>query len=471
MRINLTVIKGPHQGRRFSFEEHDNFIVGRAKFAHFRLPLQDKFFSRIHFMVEVNPPLCRLLDMGSTNGTSVNGQKVTTAGLNNGDLIEAGKTVIRITLQEVESRGSDESLVSESPPPSIGFEHQALVMPTFDPPAAPRPQVDLTVIPSIVGAEARVCRVCEAPFYSLSSLGSTDFAAPLPLCPACRSKIESHTQPIAGYQIVSELGSGGMGVVYLALREANGELVALKTILPAIAGMKNEAERFLREARILGDLNHPNIVALREMGETNGLFYFAMDFVCGSDVAVLQKKVGGPLPIPRAVDLTCQLLSALEFAHGKGFVHRDIKPANMLVEERDGNDFVRLTDFGLARTYQTSPMSGLTMQGSVGGTVAFMAPEQITHFREAKPPADQYAAGATLYKLLTDRLPFDLPREFEKQLVMILQGEQVPIRKRRPEIPEALADIVHQSLAKDPKNRFKTVGAMRTALESFGRNR
>ena len=100
MRINLTVIKGPHKGREFSFGEHDNFIVGRAEFAHFRLPVQDKFFSRIHFMVEVNPPLCRLLDMGSTNGTSVNSRKVTTAGLNDGDVITAGKTVIRVSLQD-----------------------------------------------------------------------------------------------------------------------------------------------------------------------------------------------------------------------------------------------------------------------------------------------------------------------------------------------------------------------------------
>jgi serine/threonine-protein kinase len=293
----------------------------------------------------------------------------------------------------------------------------------------------------------------------------------LPVCPPCRAKIREQNQSIAGYQIVRELGRGGMGVVYLALREADGAVVALKTILPANAGTKLQIERFLREARILGQLDHPHIVPFREMGRSGDMLYFAMDYVPGSDVAALQKKVGGPLPIPRAVDLTCQMLSALEYAHAKGFVHRDIKPANMLVEQKEGKDVVRVTDFGLARTYQTSPLSGLTMQGFVGGTMAFAAPEQITNFRDAKPPVDQYAAGATLYTLLTGKFVFDLPRHFEQQILMILQDEPVPIRKRRAEVPAGLAAVVHRSLAKDPKARFSHVGAVRSALASFARGR
>ena len=258
-----------------------------------------------------------------------------------------------------------------------------------------------------------------------------------------------------------------MGVVFLALRDADGALVALKAIQPAIVGTELQTERFLREARILRQLDHPHIVAFHEVGESGGLLYFAMDFVPGTDVAELQKKLRGPLPIPRAVNLACQMLSALEYAHAMGFVHRDIKPSNLLVEEDAGRDVVRVTDFGLARTYLTSPLSGLTLQGNVGGTMAFVAPEQIINFREAKPPADQYSAGATLYTLLTDRCVFDLPRQFEAQLLMILQADPVPIQTRRPEIPKGLAAVVHQSLAKDPKNRFKNVGAMRTALVSL----
>src|SRR5436189_104546 len=138
------------------------------------------------------------------------------------------------------------------------------------------------------------------------------------------------------------------------------------------------------------ELRHPHIVGFRDMGEVGGQLYFAMEFVRGSDAHRLL-KTHTLLPIGRAVGLVCQLLEALEYAHAKGFVHRDIKPANLLVEEAGGREVPKLADFGLARVYQTSQLSGLTMMGDVGGTVAFMAPEQITHYREAKPPVDQYA--------------------------------------------------------------------------------
>ena len=112
----------------------------------------------------------------------------------------------------------------------------------------------------------------------------------------------------------------------------------------------------------------------------------------------------------RAVRLASQMLAALEYAHARGYVHRDIKPANLLVTPRNGDEVVRLADFGLARVYQASQLSGLTMTGDRGGTPAFISPEQITRFRECKPPVDQYAAGATLYYLLTGQFVYDFPR-------------------------------------------------------------
>jgi serine/threonine-protein kinase len=257
-----------------------------------------------------------------------------------------------------------------------------------------------------------------------------------------------------------------MGVVSLAVRMADRTAVALKTITPT-AGTRGHVERFLREADILRRLAHPNIVAFREVGESSGQLYFAMDYVRGADAARLLKKEGGPLAVGRAVVLVCQLLEALAYAHAEGFVHRDVKPANVMVEDVGGQEVVRLADFGLARVYQASPLSGLTMRGELGGTVAFMAPEQVTTFREAKPPADQYAVGATLYTLLTGRLIYDLPREFSRQIVMLLQEDPIPIRARRPDIPERLADIIHRSLAREVEGRFVDARAMRQALLDF----
>jgi serine/threonine-protein kinase len=257
-----------------------------------------------------------------------------------------------------------------------------------------------------------------------------------------------------------------MGVVHLALREESGDLVALKTIIPEVSVSEKDIQRFLREADILRQLDHSHIVAFRDMGESNGRIYFAMDYVPGTDAAQLVREYGGPLPIPRAVQLVCQMLEALQYAHDRKFVHRDIKPSNLLVKSVNGQDFALLTDFGLSRVYEASRMSGLTMTGDLGGTPEYMAPEQITHFREAKPHTDQYSAGATFYFLLTGLAPYDLRGRIEQRLLTILQDNPVPIRKRRPDIPEKLASVVHRALAREPNMRFPDLKAMRAALET-----
>jgi serine/threonine-protein kinase len=278
--------------------------------------------------------------------------------------------------------------------------------------------------------------------------------------------IRKHPQPIPGYGIIRELGRGAMGVVYLAV-DSQGSLAALKMITAAGIATRSQVARFLREAAILGQLWHPHIVAFRDMGENKLQVYFAMEYVRGSDAGRLV-KTQGPMTVPRAAGLICQLLDALAYAHGRGFVHRDIKPSNMLVTtDASGNEMVKLADFGLARVYQDSALSGLTMTGDVGGTTAFMPPEQIINFRDAKPEADQYSAAATLYQLLTGRYVHDLPREFEKQLLVILEKDPVPIQKRRPDIPKGLAAAIHRALAREPGKRYADVAAMKEALSRF----
>jgi serine/threonine-protein kinase len=278
--------------------------------------------------------------------------------------------------------------------------------------------------------------------------------------------IRSQPQPIAGYQLIRELGRGGMGVVSLARRTADGLLVALKTIIPAEGITDVEIQRFLREADIHCRLEHPHIVSFLETGRTGVRLFFAMEYVAGTNALELV-KAQGPLPVARAVGLVCQLLEALEYAHTAGYIHRDIKPANLLVTQRDGRDWVKLADFGLARIYQTSRLSGLTLTGDMGGTYPFMAPEQIINFREVRPPADQYSAAATLYHLLTAKLIFDVPLRSQEWLLKVLQDNPVPIRSRRADVPKELADIVHCALAKEPEKRFPGVGEMRQALTKF----
>src|SRR5262249_33138138 len=133
----------------------------------------------------------------------------------------------------------------------------------------------------------------------------------------------------------------------------------------------------------------------------------------------------------------------------------------------DPREVLRVADFGLARVYQESALSGLTVTGDVGGTVAFMPPEQITNYRRALPATDQYAAAATLYNLLTGQYVHDLAPEIERQFLLILEKDAVPIRSRRPDLPRGLADVIHRALARKPEGRFAEVAEMRDALLPF----
>jgi serine/threonine-protein kinase len=442
--VILAVVEGPHRGRTFTLTGHETFLVGRSVRAHLRLPDKDKYFSRVHFLLEANPPYCRLLDTGSRNGTYVNDRRVSSADLCHGDRIKAGHTVLQVSV-----RGASEPETLAPQRPAEAPESRPVPPPL---PALPTTATHYTVP---AGSGVNVCRACPAA------------AAPDDvLCPECRSRVNAWPQLIPGYELVRELGRGGMGVVYLGLRIRDGAAVAIKTLHPTTAASKSDVARFLREAGVMRVLDHPNIVSFHEVGDAEGLLYFVMDYVRGTDAGRLVTELGR-LPVTRAVGLVCQLLQALDYAHAKGFVHRDVKPSNLLVTQEAGRDHVKLADFGLARVYQASRLSGLTVSGDVGGTPAYMPPEQVTNYREADPATDQYAAGATLYHMLTGSLVYDMPPEPALRLLMILEQDPVPIRRRLPELPESLAAIIHRSLAREPADRFDSAQAMRKALLPF----
>ncbi|MCE9560727.1 MAG: protein kinase [Planctomycetes bacterium] len=432
MLITLTVTSGPLNGRTFTFEGHDVFLVGRSPNAHARFPEDDPFFSRVHFLIEVNPPRCRLTDMGSRNGTFVNGKKVEVVDLDDNDEIRAGHTRITVRVEHpttLAPRFGD----------NVGETHADINLPmTWEPeqtkipvpqPAAPKPERTITPMVMANGA-----------------------AAPI----------------VPGYRFIRELGRGNMGIVYLAKREKDGLDVAVKTIDPAQASNPTVTAQFLSEAKTLGQFNHPNIVKFYETGEAGGLLYFVMEHVSGTDVAkVLQERPR--VELRTAIRLAIQVLDALAHAHARGLVHRDIKPANILLAELpDGKRQVKLADFGLARVYRASQISGLTHMGDLGGTPAYMPPEQITNYREVMPPADQYSTAAMLYHMLTGNWVFDLP-PMPGGLLTILNKEPIPICDRRPDLPAELGAVIHRALAKKAPDRYPDVMAFRQALVPFGR--
>jgi serine/threonine-protein kinase len=425
MQIVLRVIQGPHLGQQFTFDGHDNFIVGRARTSHFRLPQKDPFISRVHFMVEANPPHCRLMDMGSTNGTCVNGKRVQVVDLKDGDLIEAGEAVLRVHFMQ----DQEVSTVAE--------------------PSHPATREDLS---SRSRQQTEIDRAASADVTSDTGLPKKD--RPFPL--------------VRGYQIVREIGHGGMGVVYLATRDTDGSQVAVKIIRLDAAESEVDVQRFIREARILQQLRHPHIVPFLEMGSAAGSFYLAMDYVHGTDAGKLVMRHGS-LAVGRVVRLVCQALEALDYAHQQGFVHRDVNPANLLISEAEGGEICKVADFGLARAYQASPVSGITILGDVGGTLPFMPPEQITNFRQVDPAADQYSTAATTYYLLTGQFAYDfqeVPKE--QRIIKILFDDPVPMQNRRPDLPAGLCDVVHRALQRRTTDRFPNAAAFRDALLPFG---
>ena len=176
--------------------------------------------------------------------------------------------------------------------------------------------------------------------------------------------------------------------------------------------------------------------------------------------------------MPGAARVATGILRALDHAHRRDFVHRDVKPANVILGEGPGKKMeVKLADFGLARLYDESNLSGLTMTGDIGGSPAFMAPEHILDFRNVGPAADLYGLSATLYFLLCGAFIFDLPEDPVAAFGQVLEGEPIPIRSRRVDVPERLAAVIAKGLSKDPADRFPSAEAMVEALRPFAKRR
>lgn len=429
MQVTLRVLSGPHAGRSFVFEQHDTFLIGRSDTAHLCLP-DDRYFSRNHCILEIAPPRCFLRDLGSLNGTYVNGQKVQEAYLRNGDRIQGGQTMLAVE-------------VSAEQFPA----HPEL------PPTQPA-----IVIVECLNCGARDQAEAASPDERLTFL-----------CEDCRTELRRQPQPIPGYEMVKVLGRGGMGCVMLARNQQTGEAVAIKTLLPEVAVSDQALRRFMREIDVAAALQHPHIVRFIDRGTNKGVVYLITEFVEGADAARLADARGGRLPYQEAIKIIAQSLDALQFAHTKGYIHRDIKDQNILVTGTWPNVTSKLTDFGLAKSFTQTGMSGVTMAGDVAGTFAYMPPEQIRDFRNVRPSSDIYAMGMTAYSLLTGAIALDLsPRANVAETVKsIFEKPIIHIRQRVPEIPDAVAQVIERALAKDPAQRWPSAEAMRAALLQF----
>ena len=270
---------------------------------------------------------------------------------------------------------------------------------------------------------------------------------------------------LGSYLILDQLGAGGMGQVYLAEHAHMRRLVALKVLDPrAFENDPVARERFFREARAAGTLDHPNIVRVFDLCQEGKILYLVMEYVEGLSLQALVTQVA-PLDVATACHYARQVAFGLQNAHEMGFVHRDIKPANLLL---DRTGVVKILDLGLVRS-EADAGTMLTQQldnKNILGTADYVAPEQAVDSSKVDVRADIYSLGATLYFLLAGRPLFPEGRTAQK-LVWQQIKEPVPIARLRPDVPPELAAVIHRMLQKRPADRFSSVAEVFEALAPF----
>src|SRR3984957_167472 len=258
---------------------------------------------------------------------------------------------------------------------------------------------------------------------------------------------------IPGYHILRQLGRGGMATVYLATQESVQRDVALKVMSPTLMADADFSERFLREARSAAKLHHHRVVAIHDVGRSANYNYIAMEYVGGDPLLPMD---GTPRPVQFALRIVREIVTALNYAHSKGFVHRDVKPDNILLRE-DGSS--ALTDFGIARASDSA--THMTRTGTVIGTPHYMCPEQARG-RQLDGRADLYSLGIVLYELLIGRVPFHAEDSLAVGIMHITQP--IPVL---PENFAALQPLLSRMLAKQPEDRFQNGAVLADAIEQL----
>jgi eukaryotic-like serine/threonine-protein kinase len=551
MTVLLTVTDGQDTGRDLRIDEPTNLVIGRddpTSEANFRLT--DPYLSRHHLMLEVRPPACLVRDLGSTNHTyleqSGSWQRVEETTLTDGDRIKVGRSVLTMrllaagTVTVVDQVTTSTPLDLEAATSATDLGRAPDSTKPVPPDGSPPPRWEEPVLLCLRCGQALdqalllrsrsltsddlVCDGCHAKEQQARARGKQS-AATVSRCDRCHNDVsdtansDGLAQELAGvaryfcercandrrrlpsrtvgaYRLLSELGRGGFGVVYLGWHTTSGRLVAVKQQLAKSGAMMQGARlRFLREQAIMHELVHPGIVRLYDVGSEDGFPYFVSEFVEGGHVGRYVDAAGqlllNPMEVLQVIDLA---LDALAYVHARGFVHRDLKPENLLVTEvtldRPANGpgqagqhddtptrRPKICDLGLARNFAQHGGT-LTRVGECAGTALYMPPEQITDFRGCGPATDVYAMGVVTFYLLSGQLPLDFPAPWQlagggvagarlvarDPMLMALEDPRTSLARYRPDLPLTLIEAVDKATHRDLPQRHPSARAFGQAL-------
>lgn len=386
----------------------DRLVFGRSESCDVSLPSAG-FLSREHLEIVIDGSSCIVRDLNSRHGVSMDGELVSSHELNAGDVVSVGRLTLELLAFRAEYR--------------------------------PR--------------EPRCCPACGRPLVGAEQCCS-GVADTEPL----EASVQFSTDHFPGYQLVRQLGQGGMGIVFQAVRESDGAECAIKVIHPHLASQDSYLVRFVEETRALTVLDHPNIVRIHESGAAQGLAYIDMELVKGESVQSRLVSTGA-LSEKIALQIIWQMTLALDYAAARKIIHGDVKPANFILAAPDR---AKLCDFGLASQFEWTASRELVAPAFTGrkGTPAYAAPERFRRDTTSTVTADIYSLGVSLYQMVTGRLPFG----GNKQVLEARRAKSTPrdVRTIKESIRPSTAFLIQMMMESDPANRYTTWRAVQDDL-------
>lgn len=452
-KITLSVVEGAMQGKVFVFNQHDTFLFGRMDDCHICLQ-DDTQISRHHCILEVSPPIARIRDLGSKNGTYINGKKYggrargespeeaakrqyEQVDLQHGDTVKLGQTKLLVKVEAAAGVQGHERIRCTRCSKDITDE------------VGPGQQGDF------------LCIDCQDEIADDPAL--LLFALFKQIQREKEAEANGPSIHIPDYAVEKKLGAGGMGVVYRVRHTRNGSVAALKVMLSKVAVETKARERFKREINVTRGLKHDNVVGFIDSGAMGSVFYCLLEYCDGGSIAELMQKRGGKLSLPEAAPIMLDTLRGLAFIHSAKVIHRDLKPQNILLAGQNGRSVAKIADMGLAKSFEQAGFSGLTVTGNVAGTLVFMPREQLTDFKNLRPVSDVWSIAATFYNMLTGSYPRQMGPK-DDPIDVVLKAPSVPIARRSPSIPAPVAHVIDRALTVDPGARYQHAGEMYEAL-------